>query len=647
MSASMPPAGPFAALSAVPAAGAGSLPVRGTVEGFYGPPWSPAERLAHLRFSARVGLSTYVFAPKDDPRHRAEWRDLHPAHELDELAALVAAAHGLGIRFVYAISPGLSMRFTGDADHRALVAKARQLAGVGVVSFALFFDDVPTTLAHPEDRERWEDAGAAHGDACTRFVAALRLTEPLLVCPTDYAGVEETPYRRHFARTAPADAQVCWTGADIVVGTVTRDDIDRAAASYRRRLVLWDNFPVNDFEPSRLFVGPLTGRTTDLAGSALDGVLANPMVWWAPSLIPLVSVADWAADPAGYDPTASAARALRELAGAGADDLAPLVRACGSWPPGVVADAELAEATGRVLAGDGASDAASDAAAVVASRLTELARGCRAASEPEALVAGLRPWLDSGAAVADAGLAALGLWEAPSPRRRAETRRALDEAERHYADVLRAIVPPFVREVLARAAPPAPAAVAPGAPVALLLPGPRTGASDEAVTGLLHRRGYAVTTDAGTADPALIVVTGGTDKEALVPLAGAGVPILAWYGLRHLRLVTRTEVLIARDRLRIDDPADPLAAGLDGDVRVYLGPSKLTVGAPGPDARVVARTAEDGHPAVFHYPAGARLADGSVAPAPRIGLFLADDGLAPWVLTDAGRALVEAAFGVL
>ncbi len=606
------------------------LAMRGTVEGFYGPPWSRAERLAHLRFSARVGLNTYVFAPKDDPRHRAEWRDLHPRPELDELAALVGAARELGIRFVYAISPGLSMRFTDEADHRALVAKARQLAEVGVASFALFFDDVPMTLGHPDDRARWDDAGAAHGDACARFVASLGLTEPLLVCPTDYAGVAETPYRHHFARTAPADVQVCWTGDDIVVGTVTRDDIDRAAASYRRRLVLWDNFPVNDFEPSRLFVGPLTGRTTDLAGAALDGVLANPMVWWAPSLIPLVSVAEWAADPAAYDPAASASRALTEVAGAGAADLAPLVRACSSWPPGAVADAELARAVADLDV------------AVLTSRLEELARGCRAASRPEELVAGLRPWLDSGAAVAEAGLAAVRLLRSPSPALRDETRHALAGAESHYADVLRSVIPPFVREVLARTAPPAPGAGA-GAPVALLLTGQTPTAGDEAVTGLLDRRGYAVERNGSAADADLIVVTGGTDKEALTALAGAPVPILAWHGLRQLGLVTRTQVLIARDRLRIVDPADPLAAGLDGEVRIYLGPSKLTVGDPAPGAHIVARTADGDRAAVFHYPAGARLADGNPAPAPRIGIFLADDGLAPWVVTDEGRALVTAA----
>jgi hypothetical protein len=102
-------------------------------------------------------------------------------------------------------------------------------------------------------------------------------------------------------------------------------------------------------------------------------------------------------------------------------------------------------------------------------------------------------------------------------------------------------------------------------------------------------------------------------------------------------------VLLARDRLRIVAPADPLAAGLDGVVPVYRGPARLTVADVGPDARVAARVVDEDRPAVFHYPAGAALADGGTAPAPRAGLFLADDGPAPWLLTAAGRAIVAAA----
>lgn len=645
--------------------------MRGTVEGFYGPPWSHAERMAHLEFSARIGLNTYVYAPKDDPHHRARWRDLYPAQALADLAELAETARACGIRFIYAISPGLSMRFTEDRDHRALVAKAGQLCDAGIGSFALLFDDVPAELTRPEELERWPGAGAsgaAHGETCTRFVAnflALRgIREPLLVCPTDYAGNDVTAYRRHFARTAPPDAVVAWTGHDIVVGAVSRDDIDRAAASYQRRLVLWDNFPVNDFEPSRLFLGPLTGRTTNLAGSALVGVLTNPMVQAAPSRIPLVSVAEWATDPPGYDPAASARRALPMVAEAGAADLASLVRACSAWPPTADQDTELLHLADNTLIG------VPDALAMLTIRLEELARGCRTAAEPETLVSALRPWLDAGATVAEAGLAAVRLLQAATATAgtvatvgtngtvvapgeelihalRDKTRRALAEAESHYANVLRSVIPPFVREVLDRTAPPE-AGYADRQPSALLVSGQARTAGDEAISEMLEQRGYAVRRRAAPrptdiARAAIVIVTRGADATAIAAVARVGVPLLAWHGLVPLGLARSGGVLLARDRVRIVDPDDPLAAGLDGVVHVYRGPAKLTVAEVGPDAHVVARVVDEDRPALFHYPAGVALADGTTAPAPRTGIFLGADGVAPWLLTPAGRAMVLAA----
>ncbi|MFV2113775.1 beta-N-acetylglucosaminidase domain-containing protein [Micromonospora sp. LOL_025] len=638
------------------------LSTRGTVEGFYGPPWPHAERMSHLEFSARVGLNAYVYAPKNDPYHRARWRHRYPAPDLARLAELAETARTLGIRFTYAISPGLSMRFAEEVDYQALAAKAAQLHDAGVDSFALFFDDVPAELTRPEEVDRWPGAGAAgaaHGETCTRFVAEFLtprgIREPLLVCPTDYAGVEETAYRRRFAATAPPDIVVAWTGHDIVVGEVSRSDIDKAAASYQRRLMLWDNFPVNDFEPSRLFLGPLTGRTTELAGSPLAGVLANPMIQAVPSRIPLMSVADWARDPDGYDPAASARRALDAAAGAGAEHLAPLVGVCGSWPPSAEPDAELARAVADTLAGR------PGAAGVLTGRLTGLARACRAAAEPEPLVAALRPWLVAGADMAAAGLAAVRLLDTATADAVEETRRALARAESHYADVLRVVVPPFVREVLDRTGQPDPGpagqaerdaagrpARAKGRPVALLVTGERRTAGDEAVAALLGERGYAVCRRHApgpdeVAAASLVVVTRGADGPAIEAVAHAGAPLLAWHGLVPLGLARHSEVLLARDRVRIVDPADPAAAGLADVVSVYRGPAKLTVAEVGPDAQIVALVVDENRPALFRYPRGARLPDGTVAPAPRVGVFLGADGLAPWLMTADGRALVVAA----
>ncbi|MFI6822799.1 beta-N-acetylglucosaminidase domain-containing protein [Micromonospora sp. NPDC050187] len=659
--------------SASPAGRGAALPLRGTVEGFYGPPWSPAERLAHLEFSALVGLNTYVYAPKNDPYHRARWRDTYPADELRQLAALAERARSLDIRFVYAISPGLTMRFADDADHRALAAKTAALWDAGVESFALFFDDVPTELSRPEERDRWPGAGAAHGEACTRFVADVLtprgIREPLLVCPTDYAGTDTSAYRQQFAETAPPEVVVAWTGPDIVVGAITREDVDRAAASYRRPLVLWDNYPVNDYEPSRLFLGPLTGRATDLAGSALVGVLANPMVQAVPSRIPLASVADWARDPGRYDPAVSARRALATVAGAGAGHLEPLVRACSAWPPSAAQDPELLQAMDDALAG---SPAALD---VLTTRLDELARGCAAAAEPEPLVTALRPWLTAGASGARAGLAAVRLLRSAtsdllaeggsttgrptatptaSDQRiealREEAGLALAEAESHHANLLRPVIPPFVREVLRRTAP-APAGTD-ARPYVLLVTGDRPTAGDQVVAGLCERHGYRVrpvgTPSVADLDQAVaVVVTRGADGDAIDAVARVGVPLLAWHGLVPLGLARGSAVLLLHDKIRIVAPDDPVAAGFHGHVPVYRGPGKLTVAEIGPQARVVARVTDEDRAALFHYAAGAELADGSPAPARRIGVFLSVDGPAPWLVTPEGHALVSAAVDAL
>ena len=60
---------------------------RGVIEGFYGPPWSHADRLWLVERIGSWGMNRYVYAPKDDPLHRAEWRTPYSAERLDEFAA--------------------------------------------------------------------------------------------------------------------------------------------------------------------------------------------------------------------------------------------------------------------------------------------------------------------------------------------------------------------------------------------------------------------------------------------------------------------------------------------------------------------------------------------------------------------------------
>jgi len=63
---------------------------RGIVEGFFGAPWSVAQRCALFEFGAKRAMNTYLYAPKDDLKHRAIWRELYSAPEAVALGEVIA-----------------------------------------------------------------------------------------------------------------------------------------------------------------------------------------------------------------------------------------------------------------------------------------------------------------------------------------------------------------------------------------------------------------------------------------------------------------------------------------------------------------------------------------------------------------------------
>lgn len=641
------PARPPAA--AEPVSPAGRLSA-GVVEGFYGPPWRHDERLALLEAAPALGLDTYLYAPKDDPWHRERWREPYPVTELDRLGELAARAAAAGVRFVWSVAPGLSMRYSDDAEHAALAAKAEQVRAAGVRDVWLLFDDVPYDLPHPEDVAAYGPgpggSGRAHGETAARFREAFLLphglTEPMTVCPTDYAGCGRSAYRDALAATLPADARVLWTGRDVVVGTVTRDDVLAAAAAFGRRIVLWDNYPVNDFDRPRLFLGPLTGRPDDVDGLPLDGIVANAMIEALPSRLPLATVGAWARDPGGYDPARAAADALALVAGSRAGDVGPLVRACGAWPPDAPRDPGLTRALDAALAGD------PEALVAVEGRMRALG-GCAAGAgagtargEADALVAALQPWLDAAAHAGTAGLAACALLRGGSDADAA--RAALDRVETDFPDVLRSDVARFVRSALAERGPAVEREAVGSGRRAVLVTAAAPSAGDEATAGWLRSRGLDVRVastwpPAHPADVDLVVLTPDAPAPAAVALAAAVVPVLALGRLVSLGVATTSGALLDRDRLVLADGRE---------VVVHRGAGRLTWCEPVPGARVLARAPEpEPRPVLVEVPAGTPLTSGEPAPAARTTAFLTGDGAARWLLTGAGRSLLDEALARL
>jgi hypothetical protein len=354
--------------------------VRGLIEGFYGAPWTWDARVDVIRWCAERGMTHYVYAPKDDPKHRERWREPYSADELAGFTRLVAeAAMDVG----FAISPGLSIDYSSGDDRAALAAKCEQVVTLGVRLLCLALDDIPFRPG----------LGADHAALTTWLRNRFDGRADVVLVPTEYVGSRSTPYLDALAAGVPEDVLIGWTGDSVVCDALTVDQArSRAAALGGRPPLVWDNYPVNDgLMADRLFMGPIRGRDPGLF-RACGGYLANPMVQPRASMLALASVA---ALLRGDDP--EAAWALE------ADALGwrTFAEACDGTVPFELVDALAAE-----LGGMGWSEPARALATWLGR-----ARECTAPGlEDEAA-----PWLEQVHREARVGLEAVRLIEASRP----------------------------------------------------------------------------------------------------------------------------------------------------------------------------------------------------------------------------------------
>ncbi|MBK5307033.1 MAG: beta-N-acetylglucosaminidase domain-containing protein [Frankiaceae bacterium] len=354
----------------------------GVLEGFYGEPYADAARLDLVRWVGTVGGRDYVYAPKDDPYQRAQWRTPYPPDRMQHFADLVAAGQVAGVRIGFVVSPGLDWQ---PGDEPALVAKLRAFYDLGARCLGIAFDDVPPGGA---------DLGTVHGNAVAAAVAALPGDVLWAACPVDYGTDRVTAYLGAFVAALPADVDLFWTGPSVLspdVPVALTTDLSRRLG---RRLVFADNFPVSDGPMAGvLHLGPYPQRDPDLP-AAVGGLLLNLGPTPVASRLPAAAGLRWWSEPQ-RDRTE-----IWEAELAGVPGLASLARACRSWLTEPGPDPELLAWTHAALDGD--------------TRLEDyFAAGCRDGL-PAEWAAELEPWLQAWewhAMAVPIALAALRSWQ--------------------------------------------------------------------------------------------------------------------------------------------------------------------------------------------------------------------------------------------
>jgi protein O-GlcNAcase/histone acetyltransferase len=293
--------------------------VSGVIEGFYGQPWTQEQRHELLDWLQAWGLNTYLYAPKDDLKHRAHWRHAYSPEETDRLQHLVDACRERRIHFLYALSPGLSIRYSSEADLHLIQRRFSQLLALGCEDFALLFDDIPVHL-DSEDQTRWGSFAAAQCHVANSILNWLRERRPnarLLFCPTPYcgrmakAGLGGANYLPTIGRELHPDITVFWTGPEIISEQITTTHLQEIQQMLRRKPLIWDNLHANDYDGRRFYCGPYAGRSPEIR-TAVSGVLVNPNVEFPLNYIPVRTFALWSHCQAHWAPREAYLSAMRE-----------------------------------------------------------------------------------------------------------------------------------------------------------------------------------------------------------------------------------------------------------------------------------------------------------------------------------------------
>ena len=259
---------------------------RGFIEGYYGNPWSTQNRVDLMKWGGYYKLNAYFYAPKDDPKHNAKWRELYSEDELREkIEPLAQAGNESKCRFVFALHPFMSNPITKDnyeESIKVLKDKFTQVMDHGVRQIAILADDAAdqgkdlyiklcremTDWLHVQQKATKKDGSLKYPG----------LKDTLIFCPVNYMGNGEAWYS-----DLPETVQVINTGGR-VWGKIDNKFASTFQGNSGVAPFMWINWPCSDNDKDALHMGGHNSFLgSDLQPGQVKGVVINPMQQSEPS----------------------------------------------------------------------------------------------------------------------------------------------------------------------------------------------------------------------------------------------------------------------------------------------------------------------------------------------------------------------------
>lgn len=269
---------------------------RGFIEGYYGNPWTTQDRIDLMTWGGYYKLNSYFYAPKDDPKHRVQWRQLYSEQEINEkIKPLAEAGNASKCRFVYALHPFphedfIKFENTYEKDLADLKAKFKQVIDAGVRQIAILADDFHNP-GGPNGKRLLEDMTNWLKDEIIPVYPDMKLNIPYV--PYDYMG-NGSGAELQALKNAPENIQLVMTGGR-VWGEVSQNFTNTFTGNVGRGPYLWINWPCTDNSKKHLIMGGYSDFLhPGVNPENIQGIVLNPMQQSEPSKVAIFGNACYA-----------------------------------------------------------------------------------------------------------------------------------------------------------------------------------------------------------------------------------------------------------------------------------------------------------------------------------------------------------------
>ncbi len=262
----------------------------GVVEGFFGKTWSWEARRHYARFLSGNGFTTYLYAPKNDVYFRKHWTTPCPRDHHEALRGLSDYYRSAGVEFGIGLSPFELYREFSSEGKAALERKIDEINSINPDTLCILFDDMQGAMADLATLQ-------LHiMDYVTRTSSARQF----MFCPTYYSydpaltqffGAMPDNYLEELGSQLDSRIDIFWTGPRVFSESFPDDHLLEISDRFKRKPLLWDNYPVNDSKRlcGYLHLNPFENRDEGLKSLA-QGHMANPMNQAYLSKLPLYTL---------------------------------------------------------------------------------------------------------------------------------------------------------------------------------------------------------------------------------------------------------------------------------------------------------------------------------------------------------------------